>query len=412
MTIQLTDRVVRELPSPTTGNRITYDAEVTGFGVRVTAAGAKSFVLNYRAHGRERRITIGSLPDWPVRQAREQAKSLKRRIDMGDDPMAERHAERAAPTVDQLADRFEVEHLPRKRSSTQREYQSLVKLIRLHLGQIKVVELRYADIEAMHRKIMQSAPYRANRTVAVLSKMLTLSIKWGFRQDNPCRGIEKAPERKRQTFLTPAQVARLGEVLAAHPERISANAVRLLLLTGARKGETLRARWDDIDLAAGVWLKPGHTTKQTTDHRVPLSPPALALLSEMKAEADVENARRVKDGSAPISWVFPGSKPTNGEWSHLQDIKHFWASVCETAGLKGIRLHDLRHTYASILASSGLSLPIIGALLGHSNPQTTARYAHLLDDPLRAATERAAAIITGAGKPVGEILSIAGGKRA
>jgi integrase len=402
MVEQLTDRVVRELPAPPSGNRITYDTDVKGFGCRVTTAGAKSFVLNYQAAGRERRLTIGSFPDWSTKQARERARELKREIDTGGDPLGEREAERTAPTVNELADRFEAEHLPRLRPGTQDEYRRLLRLyIRPQLGRTKVGALRYAEIEALHRKIMQTAPYSANRTIAVLSKMLSLSIKWGLRQDNPCRGIERAPERKRQTFLTPAQIGRLLEVLAAHPERVSANAVRLLTLTGARKGETLRAKWDDLDLGAGVWLKPGHTTKQTTDHRVPLSPPALALLSEMRAEADRENAQRGKDGLAPIPWVFPGSKPITGEWSHLQDIKHFWAAVCEAAGLKGIRIHDLRHTYASILASSGLSLPIIGALLGHTQAATTHRYAHLLDDPLRAATERAAAVIIGAGKPVG-----------
>jgi integrase len=142
-------------------------------------------------------------------------------------------------------------------------------------------------------------------------------------------------------------------------------------------------------------------------HRVPLSAPALALLAEMKANADLENGRRVRHGLPPIEQVFPSlrGKPLGG-------VKHFWATVRRTAGLPDVRLHDLRHTYASILASSGLSLPIIGQLLGHTQTQTTARYAHLLDDPLRKATETAGAIIAGADTEGAAVIPLPTGRRA
>jgi integrase len=141
----------------------------------------------------------------------------------------------------------------------------------------------------------------------------------------------------------------------------------------------MRSEWDQFDLGAGTWTKPASTTKQAKLHRVPLSAPALQLLAEMR--------------SKPVgsSYLFPG---VNG--GPQRDLKKFWASVCRAAKIEGARVHDLRHTYASVLASSGLSLPVIGALLGHSQAATTHRYAHLLDDPLRTATERAGAVITGA----------------
>lgn len=404
----LTDRIVRDLPPPARGNRITYDAEVRGLGVRVTAAGGRSWVFNYRARGIERRLTIGDASAWNVRAARERAKELRRLVDSGADPMAERHAERAAPTVNDLADRFEAEHLPKKRPGTQDEYRRLLRVhIRPALGSKKVAELRHADIEAMHKKIAATGPYAANRSVAVVSKMMALAVKWELRETNPARGIEREPEHKRERYLSGAEIARLSDALAAHPERISASAVRLLLLTGARKGETLAARWQDFDLAAGVWTKPRGTTKTDKLHRVPLSAPALALLTEMRAEADKEDARRAQIKLPPVSYVFAS---VNGK--PLGDIKHFWAAVCRKAGITGARIHDLRHTYASILASSGLSLPIIGALLGHTQPGITARYAHLFDDPLRAATERAGAVITGAGKSGAEVVPLPAGRRA
>jgi integrase len=434
MAEKLTDTAVKDLAPPAAGNRITYDTEVKGFGVRITKAGAKAFILNYRAGGNEKRITIGSYPDWHVNDARKEAKAMKRRIDVGEDPMADRHADRAAPTMNDLADRFEAEHLSKRRPTTQVDYRAILRLyVRPSLGTTKVVDVRHADVERLHARISKTAPYRANRTVAVLSKMMALAVKWEMRSDNPVIGIERAPEQKRERFLTPAEIARLSEVLTAHPEKTSANVVRLLLLTGARRGETLVATWPQIDLAAGMWTKPAATTKQKKDHRVPLSAPALQLLSEMKIEADQENARRIRDKLPAITCLFPS---TDGK--PLTDIKHFWASICRTAGLsisveqkdakgrpvenaKGepimvwhptVRLHDLRHTHAAILASLGLSLPIIGRLLGHTQAATTQRYAHLMDDPLRAATERAGAVIAGAGHLGAEVITMIGGKRA
>ena len=128
MAEKITDKLVRTLVAPAVGNRITYDEEVKGFGVRITSAGAKAFILNYRAAGRERRITIGSFPDWSVADARNEARGLKRRIDVGEDPMADRHADRSAPTMNDLADRFDAEHLAKRRPKTQSDYRSIIRL--------------------------------------------------------------------------------------------------------------------------------------------------------------------------------------------------------------------------------------------------------------------------------------------
>jgi integrase len=179
--------------------------------------------------------------------------------------------------------------------------------------------------------------------------------------------------------LTGTELTRLSEALAGLRDQNAANAVRLLLLTGARQGELLAAKWSDIDLKAGVWAKPAATTKQAALHRVPLSAAAVQLLSEMRTQADDD-----------AEWIFPARGG-----GHRPHVNEAWIKARKAAKLDGVRLHDLRHTYASVLASAGLSLPVIGALLGHSTPTTTHRYAHLFDDPLRAATERASAIITG-----------------
>jgi integrase len=149
--------------------------------------------------------------------------------------------------------------------------------------------------------------------------------------------------------------------------------VRLILLTAARRGEVLNARWDQFDLDAAVWTKPAANTKQHRLHRAPISASAAALLSTIRLRVPED-----------CEWVFPGE----AEGKPLQDIKRFWEDVRAKAKLPGVRIHDLRHTFASLLVSGGMTLPMIGKLLGHTQVQTTQRYAHLLDDPLRAGLEQ------------------------
>jgi integrase len=384
---RLTDVVVRDLPAPASGSRITYDGgqgRVRGFGCRVTANGIRAFILNYTIAGRERRMTIGEYPTWRVATARREAERLRREIDMGTDPLGEKLADRAAPTVNELADRYLEEHAVKKRTGAGDEAM-IRRVVKPALGARKAASISFGDIDRLHRAVTKAGtPIAANRVLALLSKMFSLAIRWGMRIDNPCRGVERNHEEKRNRYLSGDELRRLTEALAAHPGQAAANAVRLLLLTGARRGEVLGATWGQFDLESGIWTKPSSHTKQKREHRVPLSAPARQLLATMKAEA----------GREPSPYLFP-AWPGGGE--HLTEIRRSWESICKAAGISGVRLHDLRHTYASVLASSGLSLPIIGALLGHTQPNTTARYSHLFDDPLRAAAERAGAVITGKG---------------
>ena len=385
MADRLTENQCRKLVPPAERYTIVFDSDVPGFALRVTAGGTKAFVLDYRVKGtgRQRRVTIGRFPSWSVSAARERAKALRREIDEGGDPRGAFEEERAAPTVDDLIARFCAEHLPKKRPVTHRNYRYLIdKHIAPALGNLKVADVAFTDIDRLHRKVSARAPYNANRMVAVLSKMFALAIRWQMRTDNPAKGVERNSEEKRARYLKGDELARLTAALIEHPDRQAADFIRMLLLTGARRGETFAIRWTDLDLAEGIWAKPAASTKQKTKHEVPLSAPARQLLAEIRA--------RQKPKS---DFVFPGE----GGIGHIVDVKKQWAKLCKAAGIDGLRLHDLRHSFASQLASAGASLPLIGALLGHSNPTTTHRYAHLFDDPQRAAVEKVAAIIDAAG---------------
>jgi integrase len=396
MAQRLTERAIRALQSPPKGNRIAYDSEVKGFGARITAAGAIAFILNYRrkADGQERRYTVGSFPDWSVAAAREQARALKRHIDGGGDPVGEHRAERAAPTVADLCDRFIEEHVAKQRPHTQAEYRAIVRNdILPALGKLKVSAVEFEHIERLHAKITTRAPVLANRALAIISKMFSLAIQWKLRIDNPAKGVRRNREHQRRRYLKPDELVRLTAALAADQNQDTADVFRLALLTGARRGELLTMRWDDIDLSAGTWSKSPSSTKQNEPHQVPLSAPARAVLAARCA---------TRDDASP--WVFP-----RRDGQHRTDLKYVWKRVCKAAKISGLRIHDLRHSYASHAASAGYSLPTIGALLGHSQPQTTARYAHLFDDPLRQATERVGAIITG--KEPADVVPLKGARR-
>jgi integrase len=296
----------------------------------------------------------------------------------------------------------------------------IAQWIKPELGNQKVADVRHEDVEQLHRKITtRGAPTRANRVAALLSKMFALAIRWEMRADNPARGLERNSEEKRTRYLSGDELRRLTEALAVYENQTAANAIRLLLLTGARRGELLAARWDQFDLKEGVWTKPSSHTKQKREHRVPLSGPTRQLLAEMREAAE---RRAAGADRAPSRFLFPArraprplvrdnvrgvARERQESDGHMIEIKGLWRAICAQAGLSGIRVHDLRHSYASILASAGLSLPVIGALLGHTQPGTTSRYAHLFDDPLRAATERVGAIITGNGDGKrGDVISL------
>ena len=239
----------------------------------------------------------------------------------------------------------------------------------------KVADVTPTNIRKLHRKVTARAPYRANRVLALLSKMFSLAITWEMRSridGNPCEDIKRNQEVKRKRYLKPDELARLMKALDGLADQQAADIVRLLLLTGARSGEVLAMRWDQLDLDAGKWTKPGATTKQKTDHEVPLSPDAVRLLSELQ-EAPAGA------GAVAVGCVFPGRDRTG----HRVDLKKPWAALTAEAGIAGLRVHDLRHSYASMLVSAGHGLPVIGALLGHSQVSTTARYAHLFDEVTR-----------------------------
>jgi integrase len=364
-----------------------WDAEVPGFGLRVWPSGKRVFIYQYRTkHGHTRRPAIGQYGAITVEQARRIARQWAAEVQQAGDPGGARREARNALSVAQLADRYLAEHARVKKKP--RSVTSDETLLRLHIlptiGHRKVPSMTRADVQRLHHG-MNETPGAANRTLALLSKMFNLAEIWGLRPDgsNPCRHVEKFKENKLERFLSEAELARLAEVLA-EAERTRTElpsalaAIRLLLFTGARLSEILTLRWEHVDMDGQCLRIPDSKTGAKTIY---LPAGGLEVLNGLPQGDD-------------NPYVIAGAKPG----SHLVNLRKPWGRIRARAKLDDVRLHDLRHSFASMAVAGGLSLPVIGALLGHTQPTTTQRYAHLADDPLKQAANIAGGRIAAAMK--------------
>lgn len=400
--VKLTKRAVDAL-KPSAKRFVVWDSEISGFGIRVAPSGRKSYVLKYRVgggrSGRVRWAVIGTHGTLTPDQARETARRWASDVAAGGDPAGAKADLRNAPTVSDLLDMYLSDHVDKKnKDSTARNAALLVdKVIRPALGKIKVADVSVGDVSRFHTANAKT-PYQANRALSALSKAFALAENWGMRPagSNPCSKVGRFKEQSRERFLSGAEFKRLGDVLALaerEPLRIAGadgkerlaqvnpqavRAIRLLIFTGARVGEILGLRWEYIDAGNGRANLPDSKTGKKV---IQLPAPALEILAAAECPEDGKG------------YVIRGGNGADPEVP-LVNIKGPWGVIRQAAGLDGVRLHDLRHAFASIAVAGGFSLPMIGALLGHRETKTTQRYAHLADDPQRAAADQIAGRIS------------------
>jgi len=373
-----------------------WDTELKGFGLSVTPNGAKSYILQYRPSGggrsaQKQRITIGKHGSpWTPDTARAEAKRLLGIVALGGDPAGERRADRRAATIGELIDLYLAEGCAHKKPRTLiADRARFEHHIRPALGTRKVADITRADIERLMADVIAGRNVKlaegprqpgsvprggkgvAGQVVTLMGTLFGFAIKRGIRPDNPAHGIEKPKVRKMERFLTAEEIARLGAALDAEEEATGnpfpAAAIRLLLLTGARRSEILELRWAWTDFERGALFLPDSKTGAKTIH---LNAPAAFLLNALP-----------RVGGSPL--VFPGEREGKG----LGGIDKVWFRIRDAAGLSDVRLHDLRHSAASIAAAKGASLLLIGKVLGHRQATTTERYSHLSADPVKATAE-------------------------
>ena len=365
-----------------------FDSDLPCFGVRIMPSGRKYFLVQYRADRRKvRRKSLGMYGVIPLEEARKQALKLLVAVQSGDDPVGEECAKRNALTVNDLAERFIEEHVnvhlkPRTADGYKR---NLNKFILPMIGKLKITEVTRADIAAFHHS-RRNSPYEANRSLEIISKMFNLAEMWGLRPDgtNPRRHIKKYPERKRERYLTPEETKRLGIVLkemeAEGVESHSAvNCIKLLLMTGCRLSEIQTLQWNFIDWDASVIRLPD---SKTGARMIYAGEHVMELLQTIQVHPDTP-----RDNPYVIYGTIEGA--------HLTDMQKPWRRIRKRAGIEDVRIHDLRHSFASYAVSQGMSLPMIGKLLGHTQVQTTARYAHLMSDTIKEAAGQVSGSIAG-----------------
>ena len=426
---RLTKRTVDALACPAGKDRVfLWDDTLSGFGVVAHASGKRTYVAQYRQHGRSSRITLGEHGRLTAEEARDAAKKLLGAVANGADPVAKRKAEKAVPTFKDVAEAYIAKHVRRHRK--ERTAEGYDALLRLHLlptlGALRITDIKRHHVTVIH-DAMTGNPGAANRALSVLSAVWTWAATRAYADIglsiNPAKGIERNREESRERFLSAEELSRLGDALAraetvglpyavdeAGPkvkhapkpqnrvrriDPFAIAAVRLLLFTGARLREILHARWDEVDLERGL-LNLSSERSKTGKKAIVLSAPALDILATLP---------RIEGNPH----VIPGEgRDADGVGQPRADLKKPWAALTEAAGLADLRLHDLRHSHAATGAGLGLGLHVVGRLLGHSQPQTTARYAHLDADPLRRASNSIGAALASAmgRKPVAEVVPI------
>ena len=357
-----------------------WDRELTGFGVRVYPTGGKVYIVQARGPDGPKRVTVGRHGVLNAEQARQRAALIIARVKAGESPVPEPLAAKrtTGPTVGALAERFLAEYAEvRYKPGTLAWTRSAVRrYIVPELGKLPLTAVERAQVLTLHHRL-HSTPSIANAVVRTLSLMYRLAADWGLVPEgcNPCRTITKYPRRGRERFLTDEEFTRLGQVLDEAETRGGATApavaaIRLLMLTGCRKSEILTLRWEHVALDEAELRLPDSKAGARV---ISLPPMAVKLLAGLPRNPD-------------SPWVIPGRYPG----THLRDLADAWKAIRTRAGLDDVRIHDLRHSFASRALALGESLPMIGKLLGHSQVETTARYAHLARDTVHESAARIA----------------------
>ena len=372
----LTRTLVQKLPPLPAGTvkRRVFDDKLIGF-ILEQRASVSTFYFRYKdTRGRQHEVKLGRLGDVTVDQARKRAEQLKAEVSLGGDPAADTARLRAIPTVEQFATERYLPHVRERLRAACNIEAYLRRRILPAIGKKALDEVTQQDVADLRRKLIAEglANGTCNRHLATVRAMFNLALKWELYQGrNPAASPGMLREVHRDKYLSPAETQALVRALDADEDQTAASVLALLIVTGARRGEVMNARWEHVDLERGLLTVPRSKSGRT--RHIPLSPIAVLILERRRARCQAEMAEEGED-AAPNPYVFPSHKVPG---QPVEGVRGAWARAKKAAGLPDdLRVHDLRHSFASVLANAGTPLNEIGTVLGHTQLSTTMRYAH------------------------------------
>lgn len=385
--VKLSAQFVREAVCPPGKSKVDYyDSALKGFILEARPSGGKTFYLRYHdSHGKLRQCKIGDAAAVSYDKARQKAMRLRSEVELGGNPLEERQALRAVPTLAEFIRETYVPHIHLHR----RNFQSTLSFIKCHVlprfGAKHLDEITTDMLAEAHQDLRTKgyALAHANKIPVLLKIMFNLARKKGIpgSESNPADGVVLFnPNNAKERYLSAVETQRLHEALSLCGSAQFKSIVALLLLLGCRKRELLDARWEDVDLERRNWRIP--MSKSGKPRNVPISERALEVFQALP---------RWK--GCPYVVPNPNTRQPFG------NLYHPWDKVRKEAGMPELRMHDLRHTFASNLVNSGQSIYVVSKLLGHSQLKTTARYSHLADETLMSAVDAAAKVVDTSWRP-------------
>lgn len=372
--MRLGEPIIKATKAPARGYLLIRDSEIPGFALRVTANNARAFVLTYSVDGRQRRLTIGAWPAWTATAARERAKELRRQVDNGADPLAQRRERREAPTVEELANEYLQRHAPKLKSGKiLREY--LVRDVLPLWGKTKAMDIQRRDVIALVERKAAHTPVAGNMLLGIVRGLFNWAIEKDIMQQNPAFRVKPpAPKVARDRWLNEQEIRQFWARLdSAKMEPQCRAALRLILITAQRSGEVLSAEWSEIDIDAVRWTIPASKAKNGLQHSVPLQSLAIEEITKLERKG----------------WLIPSRYTGKDTHTTVAGLSNALAANQDHFGLSRFTPHDLRRTAATHLARIGVPRFIVGQVLNHVEKGVTAVYdRHSYDAEKKAALEK------------------------
>lgn len=377
--INFTKSLISSLPTPKTGRDYYKDSKEKGLALYVTNNEAKSFYLRKRINGKDEKIIIGSFPEISIENARKLALKIKSEVAQGKNPMEQKQALKQEITFKELFQEYMERYSRREKKSWKYDDREVNRFLS-HWFNRKISTISKHEVQLLHEKTRDNnGLYQANRLLERIRAIYNKAIEWGWKGENPTKGIKKFKEKSRDRFIQPDELPKFFKALEEEHNHTARDYIYISLYTGARKSNVLAMKWEELNLSSKEWKIP--ETKNGESLTIPLPNEAMEILKTRKKEQEgLENKN---------DFVFP----SNSSSGHLADPKKAWQRVLNRAGIVDLRLHDIRRTLGSYQAITGASLQVIGKSLGHKSGQATQIYSRLHLDPVRESVEKAISLI-------------------